>query len=139
MAEKFLSCRILTPTGIVFENDASMVVAPSIDGEIGVLPLHTSYICSLKVGSLRVKSGDNEQLFAISNGYMEVDQDKVSVIVDTAEAAHKIDIERAKTAMHKAEQKLAETQRTNDTEYGLIQADLERALNRINVGNKYRQ
>lgn len=137
MADKFLSCSILTPTGIVFEDDISMVVAPSVDGEVGVLPMHASYICSLKVGPLRVKNGEEEQLFAISKGYMEVNQDKVSIIVDTAEPAHKIDLDRAQRAMHEAEQKIRE--KADNTEYEGAQADLERALNRINVGNKNRQ
>lgn len=139
MAQKFLSCRVLTPTGMVYQDNATMIIAPSVEGEVGILPTHEPYICSLKPGPLRIKNGEDEQLFAISHGYLEVDMDRVAILVDVVESANAIDIQRAEMAKQRAEQRLAELDKNNKKEYKIIQADLERALNRINVGNKHRQ
>lgn len=140
MEKRFVNLSIVTPEGKAFEGDALMVVAPSTDGEVGILHLHAPLICSLTYGPLRVKTGGNEeQVFAVSNGYMEVSLDSVSVIVGTAEPAHAIDVSRAEAARRRAEQKLVEIDKKDKKLYETINSDLQRALNRIKVGNKYRQ
>lgn len=140
MEKRFVNLNIITPEGKVLEDDALMVIAPAIDGEVGIMPLHAPYICALTYGALRIKKEENkERILAVSKGYMEVLFDKVSVIVDAAEAARAIDIPRAEAAKERAEQKLVKIEKKDEKAFETTNADLQRALNRIKIGNKYRQ
>jgi F-type H+-transporting ATPase subunit epsilon len=100
---------IVTPERIVYRNEAQMVVAPTVDGEIGVLPLHAPIVALLKAGEIRVKIDDNEtEWIATSAGYLQVHEDKVIVLADRAQLAHQIDVERAREAKTSIEQRMHE-------------------------------
>jgi len=103
-----LIAEIVTPEKIVYTNEVEMVVVPTIDGEIGILPLHAPLVGALKPGEVRVKYGDTVEWFAVSGGYIQVHEDKVIVLADDAEIASQIDVERARQAKALAEQRLAE-------------------------------
>ncbi len=75
-----LLCEIVTPERIVYHNEAQMVIAPAVDGEIGILPLHAPLVTTLKAGEIRVKVDDKEtDWIATSGGYLQVHEDKVTV------------------------------------------------------------
>jgi F-type H+-transporting ATPase subunit epsilon len=102
-----LLCEIVTPERIVYHNEAQMVVAPTIDGEIGVLPLHAPLVTCLKAGEIRVKIDDNDtDWIATSAGYLQVHEDKVIILADRAVMASQIDVERAREAKAGIEQRL---------------------------------
>ena len=102
-----LLCEIVTPERIVYHNEAQMVVAPTIDGEIGVLPLHAPLVTCLKAGEIRVKIDDNEtDWIATSAGYLQVHEDKVIILADRAVMASQIDVERAREAKAGIEKRL---------------------------------
>jgi F-type H+-transporting ATPase subunit epsilon len=106
---KRLSLRVLTPEGAVFDDLAYMVIAPSVEGEVGILPRHTPFIAFLRYGELRVKLLDDEEIvFATTEGYMSVEEDRVLVLVEQAERAEDIDVDRAQVALERAEAALAE-------------------------------
>ena len=118
-----LLCEIVTPERILYTNEVEMVVVPTIDGEIGILPLHAPLVGALKNGEVRIKYGDTTEWFAVSSGYIQVHEDKVIILADAAVAASQIDVDRARQAKLLAEQQLAElTSRGDDTD------DLEREL-----------
>jgi F-type H+-transporting ATPase subunit epsilon len=104
-----LSLRVLTPEGALFDDLAYMVIAPSVEGEVGILPRHTPFIAFLRYGELRVKLLDDEEIvFATTQGYMSVEEDRVLVLVEQAERAEDIDVERAQAALERAEAALAD-------------------------------
>ncbi|MDO8914789.1 MAG: ATP synthase F1 subunit epsilon [Coriobacteriia bacterium] len=104
-----LLCEIVTPEHILYTNEVEMVVAPALDGELGILPLHAPMVAALKAGEVRVKfGGDQIEWFAISGGYLQVHEDKVIILADDAVASGQIDIERARQASDLAAQRLAE-------------------------------
>jgi F-type H+-transporting ATPase subunit epsilon len=104
-----LICEIVTPERILYTNEVEMVIAPALDGEIGVLPLHAPMVAALKAGEVRVRYGtDRVEWFAISGGYLQVHEDKVMVLADDAAASGQIDVERARTAEAMARERLAE-------------------------------
>ncbi|MDO8880933.1 MAG: ATP synthase F1 subunit epsilon [Coriobacteriia bacterium] len=105
-----LLCEIVTPERIVYTNEVEMVIAPTLDGEIGILPLHAPLVTVLRAGELRVRYNDNKDVewFAISGGYLQVHEDKVIVLADAAEHSSRVDVERARTAKEFAEQRMAE-------------------------------
>ena len=104
-----LMCEIITPERIVYTNEVEMVVAPTIDGEIGILPLHAPLVSALRPGEVRVK-WDNEkevEWFAVAGGYIQVHEDKVIILADHAVVASQIDIERARQALDHAKERMA--------------------------------
>ena len=103
-----LICEIVTPERIVYTNEVEMVIAPTLDGEIGILPLHAPLVTVLRPGELRVRYNDNKDVewFAISGGYLQVHEDKVIVLADAATHASQVDVERARRAKELAEQRM---------------------------------
>lgn len=131
-----LLCEIVTPERIVYTNEVEMIVVPTIDGEIGILPLHVPLVGALKPGEVRIKFGDTTEWFAVSAGYIQVHEDKVIILADEACVASQIDVERARQAKVLAEQRLAELV-TRDDEYDDIERELKWAEVQIAVGSAH--
>jgi len=136
MPERKLRCEIVTPERQVFTGDVDMVIAPGVQGEVGILPLHTPFVTILKIGELRLKIGDKWEYVAVGGGYLEVSEDKVVVLADTAELAAEIDLERAKRAKERAEEELARAKKEKEVGFTKFEVDLERAVNRIKVAGR---
>ncbi|MDO8848135.1 MAG: ATP synthase F1 subunit epsilon [Coriobacteriia bacterium] len=104
-----LLCEIVTPEKIVYTNEVEMVVAPTLDGEVGILPLHAPLVTVLRPGELRVRYNDGKDVewFAVSGGYLQVYNDKVIVLADAAEHASRVDVDRARQAKELLEQRMA--------------------------------
>lgn len=133
---KRLGVRLLTPEGAVFDGSAYMVIAPSVMGEVGILPRHAPLIAFLKTGETRLKMvDDTEIVFATTDGYMSVEEDQVMILVEQADDASKIDRARAEAALRKAEEDLAAA---GDDEVAHVAAESarRRAENRLRVADK---
>lgn len=133
---KRLGVRVLTPEGAVFDDLAYMVIAPSVRGEVGILPRHTPFIAFLKMGETRLKLlDDTEVVYATSEGYLSVEDDRVLVLVEQAEKADEIDVARAQAALEKADQALADA---GDDDVARVAAESarRRAENRLNVAGR---
>ena len=130
-----LDVEIVTGERLVFrEEDVDMVVAPGGAGMLGILPSHAPLITTLAFGELRIKKGNDEQSILVYGGFMEVADDKVLVLADSAERAEEVDVERAETARRRAEESIAGRQTTMDLEEA--QATLRRANLRLRVGQR---
>src|ERR687893_2398596 len=102
-----LTLEIVTAERLVFSDDnIDMVVAPSVDGEVGILPHHAPLLTVLQIGELRVKRGADEQSIVVSGGFMEVLNDKVTVLADVAERSEEVDIASAEQARARAQEAL---------------------------------
>ena len=86
---------IVTVERLVYSGEVDMVIAPGIEGELGILPHHAPLLTALKYGELRVRRGDEEDSYAIGGGFMEVLPLQVTVMADTAQRAEEIDLERS--------------------------------------------
>jgi hypothetical protein len=85
---KRLGVRLLTPEGPVFDDLAYMVIAPSVEGEVGILPRHTPFIAFLRTGETRIKLlDDTELVYATTEGYLSVEEDRVQILSEQAELA----------------------------------------------------
>ena len=98
---------IITAERVVYSETVSVVVAPGVIGELGVLPNHTGLLTMLRPGQLRVVKDEDESYLAVSGGFLEVLGNRVTVLADTAEQADEIDIERAETALRRAKERVA--------------------------------
>lgn len=79
-----LTVAIISPEKTVFEGAADMVVAPAWDGEVGVLRGHAPMLVLLGAGEMRIRSGGSEQKFAVEGGFMQVADDVVTVLSESA-------------------------------------------------------
>jgi F-type H+-transporting ATPase subunit epsilon len=105
---KRLGVRVLTPEGPVYEGEAVMVVAPSVLGELGLLPRHAPIIADLRVGETRITTLDDEKIvFATTRGHLAVEDDQVLILVEQGERADLIDRSRAEAALARAQEALA--------------------------------
>ena len=130
MAEK-LKLEMVTPYKRVLSEEVDELTAPGFVGELGLLPGHTPLLTTLKVGELTYKNGNEVFHIAVNWGYLEVEDNTVTVLVDTAETADEIDLARAKAALGRAEDAL-KTLSHEDKKYVVMEAALQRALIRIN-------
>jgi F-type H+-transporting ATPase subunit epsilon len=134
MAEQ-LKLDLVTPQKKVVSESVDEITATGALGEFGVLQGHAPFLTSLKIGELSYKQGGATKFLAVSNGYFEVVNDQVTILVDSAEYAEEIDLERAKKAMAKSEEKL-KALAPDDTDYKGMEAALQRALIRMQVAAK---
>lgn len=133
-----LHVQIVTPQGMVYESDADFVVGRSADGDIGILPNHLPIIVPLEIDKFRVKRDDkNEDVIAVNGGVMEVRDNQVSILANSAELSSEIDIERAERAKSRAEGHLQRAKETHNVDsQRRAEVALSRALNRINVSKR---
>ncbi|EOH90697.1 F0F1 ATP synthase subunit epsilon [Enterococcus asini] len=137
MEERFLTVNVVTPDGLVYDHHARIVVAKTISGEIGIMPRHAPIIAPLVIDEVRVKRLDSDthvDWIAVNGGIMEVRDDVVSIIADSAERERDIDVSRAERAKIRAEKMIEAAQAQDDVDQ-LRRATvaLHRAINRINV------
>ncbi len=133
-----LTLTVVSPEREVLrEDDVEMVVAPGIDGELGVLPRHAPLVTQLQAGTLRYRSGGDERLLTILGGFLQVMRDTVTVLADGSERSEEIDIERAERARAEAMREL-EAARTGGDDASVIRARLAllRALARIRTAQR---
>jgi F-type H+-transporting ATPase subunit epsilon len=125
---------IITPERVALSEDVDFVVAPGVDGQIGILPRHAPLLTRLGTGMLRVKKNGKEQFFAVASGFLEVSPgSKVSVFAETAEDAAEINVERARLAAEKAKERLANPKDLTAEEVAQLEASLARAIMRVKV------
>jgi len=132
-----LRFEIVTAERVVYSADVDVVVAPGIEGQLGILPNHAPLMTMLQPGELLVRKDGEEALIFISGGFLEVRGDKVVVLADTAERAEEIDVDRAEEARSRAEERLA--QHTGDVDLERARASMLRSLVRLKVAEKRRK
>jgi F-type H+-transporting ATPase subunit epsilon len=131
-----LFLEIVTPERVLVSQEVDMVVAPGTEGEFGVLPGHVLFLSGIVPGELRYTSGSQKESMAVTTGFAEVSNDKVSVLVDAAEKAEDIDVERARDAMKRAKERLGKERATEDIDFLRAENALKRAIARLKVAEK---
>jgi F-type H+-transporting ATPase subunit epsilon len=125
---------VVTPEKEVVNDMAQIVMAPGSLGEFGVLSGHTPFMTSLKTGTIhyRDENGKDQYVF-VSGGFAEALPDQVTVLAESAERMEDIDMERAKEALERAENRLAQDKTKEDIDFARARAALERALVRLKL------
>ena len=134
MVEK-LKLEMVTPYKQVLSEEVDELTLPGLIGELGILPGHTPLLTTLRVGEMSYKKGGQQFHVAVNWGYVEIDEDAITVLVDTAEKSDEIDLARAKAALGRAEEAL-KTLSQEDKSYAVMEAALQRAMIRIQVAGK---
>jgi len=135
MAEELL-LEIVTPEKLAFSGTIDEVTCPGSEGEFGVLRGHASLLSAIKFGELSYVKDGRRTSYAVTTGYAEVTGSKVTVLVETAERADQIDVDRARRAKETAEQKMAKYAK-EDPEFEKAKIALERAETRIRIAGQH--
>ncbi|SHJ74622.1 ATP synthase F1 subcomplex epsilon subunit [Dethiosulfatibacter aminovorans DSM 17477] len=122
---------IVTPDRMFYQGEADMIVVRGIAGEMGILKDHEPFVTPLSIGQVRIKDDGQFKSAALSQGYMEVLEEKVVILSDTAEWPDEIDIERAEQARVRAEKRLE--QKVEGLDILRAEIALKKAVTRIGV------
>jgi F-type H+-transporting ATPase subunit epsilon len=123
------------------EQGVDVLVAPGSEGQLAILPHHAALMTTLDYGELLFRRGQEESTFAVTGGFMEVLNDRVTILADKAEAAEEIDISRAEAARARAEERLRRyrDQADRDIDQARAGAALQRSLVRLRVATRRRR
>lgn len=130
MASTF-QIEIVTPDRKFFEGEVSMVIARTLEGDVGILRDHVPTVSPLSIGVIKIKKDDKILEATCSGGFISTDEDKATIITDSAEWPEEIDVERAEAAKKRAEERLKKNSENIDTLRAQIA--LNKAINRIRV------
>ena len=125
---------VVTAEREVFSGEADVVILPGAEGELAILPSHTPLVTAMDPGELWIQDGDKEDALALSGGFMEVRNNRISILADTAERADEIDAARAEAARERAQ--LALRERPPDIDPSTFAAALRQSQVRLKVARR---
>jgi len=128
---------VVTAERAVYSDDVDIVIAPGVEGQLGILPHHTPLMTMLQPGELRVRKGGEEFSLVLSGGFLEVRPDRIIVLADAAERVEEIDEARAEEAKRRAQERLRE--HPPEVDVAQAEAALHRALTRLQVVKRRRK
>lgn len=135
-----MTVQVVTPDGIKYDHHSAFISVKTPDGEMGILPNHVNIIAPLVVHEMKIRRIDDEKhvdWVAINGGIIEVKNNLVTIVADSAERSRDIDVSRAERAKARAEREIETAHNEhNIDEEKRARVALRRALNRISVGSK---
>lgn len=135
MAEKVFKLEIVTPKKIVYSAEVTSFSAPGVVGGFQVLKSHAPLLSSISIGEVKIQDADGKEIrYATSGGFVEVHDNTVVLLAETAERSDEIDVARASSARDRAQKRIEEKKAEIDLERARIA--LFRSLNRLKVANK---
>jgi len=138
MANKIM-LEVVTPNKLVVSEEVDLATLPGEEGVFGVMANHAPLLSSLKIGELHYKNDNQTTYMAISGGFCEVSNNRLTVLAEAAERAEEIDVERALKAKERAERRLQEAaSKKEEIDIARAQAALMRAITRLKVAEKYK-
>jgi F-type H+-transporting ATPase subunit epsilon len=132
-----LQVEVVAAERSILSDEADEVLADTVEGQIGVLPRHAPMLTILVPGTVRLRRGDEEEILAVGGGFLEVSENKVVVLADSAERAEEIDVARAEEARARAAARLQT--RGTDLDQDRARAALARSISRLRVAELSRR
>ncbi len=130
---------IVSQDRMVFEGNADMVVLQGASGEMGILPKHAPLLSTLGFGVLKVRFQNQEEIFTVAGGVVEVQPDIITVLADAAENVEEIDVTRAEAAKRRAEDLLQQGPPPGSDAYKDLETALRRSKLRLDAAQRYRR
>jgi len=131
-----LQLQIITPLKLVLDEEVEEIIVPAETGEITILPNHVSLFTKIKPGELSIRRSKKQSFFAITGGFLEVKENKITILADYAIRAEDIEVARAKEAQEKAQS--AMKQKGSARDFAEAEAQLTRALLELHVAKRRR-
>jgi F-type H+-transporting ATPase subunit epsilon len=140
--QNLVEVEIVTPDGHLYKDKGQLVVVPGVEGQLGIMARHQPLVSLLAIGETHLRKADGSyDRFATGIGYVEVLFSHVRIVVDHAEQAGQIDVQRAEVARKRAEDRLAlrsDPGARAEVDYFRAEQALKRAVNRIQVVERAR-
>ncbi len=133
-----IRCEIVSQDRTVFEGTVDMVIAPGVEGDMGILPNHAPLLSALRIGFLKVRYEGIEEVFTIAGGVMEVQPEIVTILADAAENVREIDVTRAADARQRAREMLEQGPPPDTDAYLAIETALRRSNLRLEAAKRFR-
>ncbi len=128
---------VVTPSGAKVNEDVDIVNAPGFGGDFGVLANHAPFLSTIKIGTLTYENGNKRESLMVSGGFCEVSNNKITFLVESAEAGNDIDVDRAMKAKERAEKRLNQSaQQTEEINRRRAEIALQRAIARLRVAKQ---
>jgi F-type H+-transporting ATPase subunit epsilon len=135
-----LKVEIVTAERQILDGEADVVIVPSSEGIIGILPRHAPLLAALAPGVLVLKKDGEEEVLAVSGGFLQVSHNRVLILADTAERGDEVDEQRATEARERAEAALKEAaEHPGDVQTEAARAALRLSLARLDVARRRRR
>jgi F-type H+-transporting ATPase subunit epsilon len=132
-----MQLEIVTPEKIIYQGEVDEIVVTTADGEIAVLPHHVNLFTKVLPGELTMKIGGKEQFLAITGGFLEISDNKISLLADYAVRAEEIEVEKALEAQKRAEEILKSKESgLTERDFATAQGDLRRAILELHVARR---
>jgi F-type H+-transporting ATPase subunit epsilon len=135
-----LFCRVITPEEVIYDGEANLVIARIADGDLGVLVDHSPLVSTVEVGEIRIKEGDDQLVYATSDGFFKVSENLVQVLVEEAVSVDEIDVDAAESRVEEAERELSEVSEGAEDRDRVV-AEIERRQrmgeNLVRLARKY--
>jgi F-type H+-transporting ATPase subunit epsilon len=132
-----LHIQIVTPEKIILDTQADEIIAPTITGEIAILPHHIPLLTQLEPGELTIKRGSAIEHFVVVGGFLEVGTDTVSILADYAVHGKDISEAKAEEAKQRAQKRMEE--RKSDEDFAIAEAEFRRAILELKVAQKIKR
>ncbi|MBM3132218.1 MAG: F0F1 ATP synthase subunit epsilon [Chloroflexi bacterium] len=129
-----LKFEIVTAEKVVLSDEVDLVVVPGVEGQMALLPMHAPIMTMLQPGEIMLRKAGQESSLFVSGGFLEVMNDKVTILADSAERGEEIDLARAEQAKKRAEERME--LRAVDVDLARAEAALRRSLARMKVAEK---
>ena len=129
---------MVTPESVICSCEVDAVIAPGVEGQLGILPHHAPLMTTLQPGELTWRKDNVETCIAVFGGFLEVRPDRVIVLADAAERAEEINVARAEEAKRRAEQALAD-RKGSQADTARAEAALRRSLVQLKVADRMRK
>lgn len=131
---------IITPEKVMFNGEVEEVLADTMDGEIGILPHHMNLFTKLRPGELRIKIKNSFHSYGVTEGFLEVNENKVSILVDYAVPAEDIEVKQATILQQQSEKILShKDEKVSNRDYAKARAELQKALMELHVAKKHKE
>ena len=135
-----LICRVITPEEVIYDGEANLVIARIADGDLGVLVDHSPLVSTVEVGEVRIREGEDQLVYATSDGFFKVSENLVQVLVEEAVSVEDIDVAAAEDRVEEAERELSEVSEEAEDRDRVI-AEIERRQrmgeNLVRLARKY--
>lgn len=132
-----LLLEIITPEKVIYKDEVQEVIVPTVNGEIAILPNHINLLTQINPGELIIKKGTNEHYLAITGGFLEVADNKISILAEYAVKAQDIEVARAMEAKKRAEKVMSE--KSTDNELKIAQAEMIKAILELKIATKHKR
>lgn len=132
-----LTFQIVTPEKVVFEDEVDEIIAPTTNGQIAILPNHVSVLTRVTSGEIVTKKAGKENFLAVTGGFLEVANNKVTLLADYAVNSANINVAKAEEAKKRAEKAMQE--KTSEEDFAMASSELQKALLELKVATKRKQ